>query len=64
VIQPWQGRVLPLYYIRIDLHNVANLTTLCYYLYGRPGEIRTPNLKFRRLAFYPVELRADVGGNG
>ena len=51
-------------YIRIDLHNVAELTTLCYYLYGRPGEIRTPNLKFRRLAFYPVELRADVGGNG
>ena len=29
VIQPWQGRVLPLYYIRICLHNVAKYTTLC-----------------------------------
>ena len=26
---------------------------------GRTGEIRTPNLKFRRLAFYPIELRSD-----
>ena len=25
---------------------------------GATGEIRTPNLKFRRLAFYPVELRS------
>ena len=27
-------------------------------LFGRPEEIRTPDLKFRKLAFYPTELRA------
>ena len=33
---------------------------------GATGEIRTPNLKFRRLAFYPVELRSHclVGDSG
>ena len=31
----------------------------CQLLYGRPWEIRTPNFQFRRLALYPIELRAD-----
>ena len=34
-------------------------TKLTSTLIGRTGEIRTPNLKFRRLAFYPIELRSD-----
>jgi hypothetical protein len=71
-----QSRVLNLYtMVTIGADNEIRTRDSClastcvsYYaisaLIGRPGEIRTPNLKFRRLAFYPVELRADIGGNG
>ena len=29
-------------------------------VYGASGEIRTPNLQFRRLTFYPVELQTHI----
>jgi hypothetical protein len=32
-------------------------------VYGAPGEVRTPDLWFRRPSLYPAELRARCVGN-
>jgi len=38
----------------------VSLLPLNVFIYGASGEIRTPNLQFRRLTFYPIELQTHI----
>ena len=45
-----------------QLYGIELLHTINYVVFGVPGRIRTSDPKFRKLVFYPTELRAHTGG--
>ena len=45
-----------------QLDGIKFLHTINYCVFGVPGRIRTSDPKFRKLVFYPTELRAHISG--